>query len=71
MLVQHINVGKVDEVKFERHEGIGFTITAPNGNQTFLTDDMLDQLVDFQRDSYIREAEDRIRVAMDTNGDAK
>jgi hypothetical protein len=68
VLVQHINVGKADELKFERHADVGFTLTAPNGTQIFLTDDMLDQLFSFQRDSYIREAEDRL-AAITIDGD--
>jgi hypothetical protein len=62
MKTEVINAGKADEIKFERHEGIGFTITTPNGNQTFMTDEMLDALVDFQRDSYIAELQTKIAV---------
>ena len=57
-----INAGKADAMKFERHEGIGFMLEAPNGSQLFLTDEMLDQLVDFQRDSYIAELQTKVSL---------
>lgn len=51
-------------MKFERHEGIGFMLVAPNGSQLFLTDDMLNQLVDFRRDSYIAELELKVSLTL-------
>jgi hypothetical protein len=55
MITETLNRGKFDEIKFERHHGIGFMITAPAGHSIFLTDEMLDALIDFQINSYIAE----------------
>jgi hypothetical protein len=57
-----INPGLADQMRFERHADIGFMLVAPNGTQLFLTDDMLDQLVDFQRDSYIAELQVKVAI---------
>jgi hypothetical protein len=55
MITETLNPGKADEIKFERVADAGFVITAPAGHSIFLTDEMLDALVDFQISSYIAE----------------
>lgn len=44
-----------EEVQFTRARRTGVLVTAPNGQEVFLTDDVLDELFEFQRHCYIQE----------------
>ena len=52
-----MNQGKVDEVVLERVQEVGITIRTPNGQVIFLSDEMIDDLVEFQLYSFRKESQ--------------